>query len=154
MTPLVPQTTTALEHMQREMDAQPGSSQPMLLGAFSPSNTTNFPARHRPSSPRPSTRHRQHPYMSIHDRRSLRAIVFIWRGLQGVSRLTPSSSSFHPKLRDVAAGLNYLYTFSLTTDVHRDTHPNPVVHGDLTVVRFLIYSKPSYYRLRDQRPHR
>ncbi|KAG1723355.1 kinase-like domain-containing protein [Suillus paluster] len=76
--------------MQPEMDAQPGSSQPMLLGAFSPSNTTNFPARHRPSSPRPATRHRQHPYMPTHEkepsaqRLPTRQRREHWQGLQTI----------------------------------------------------------------------
>ncbi|KIK41998.1 hypothetical protein CY34DRAFT_805433 [Suillus luteus UH-Slu-Lm8-n1] len=39
-------------------------------------------------------------------------------------------------LRDIAAGLNYLHTFSLTEDGHTDL--NPVVHGDLTGTNVLI----------------
>ncbi|KAG2146135.1 kinase-like domain-containing protein [Suillus bovinus] len=39
-------------------------------------------------------------------------------------------------LRDVAAGLNYLHTFSLTEDGHTDL--NPIVHGDLTGTNVLI----------------
>ncbi|KAG1887060.1 kinase-like domain-containing protein [Suillus subluteus] len=41
-------------------------------------------------------------------------------------------------LRDIAAGLNYLHTFSLTEDGHTDL--NPIVHGDLTGVRSIIHS--------------
>ncbi|KAG1814644.1 kinase-like domain-containing protein [Suillus subaureus] len=43
-------------------------------------------------------------------------------------------------LRDIAAGLNYLHTFSLTEDGHTDL--NPIVHGDLTGVGSIIYSIP------------
>ncbi|KAG2743557.1 kinase-like protein [Suillus brevipes Sb2] len=39
-------------------------------------------------------------------------------------------------LRDIAAGLNYLHTFSLSQDGHADL--NPVVHGDLTGTNVLI----------------
>ncbi|KAG1750867.1 kinase-like domain-containing protein [Suillus lakei] len=39
-------------------------------------------------------------------------------------------------LRDIAAGLNYLHTFSLTEDGHTDL--NPVVHGDITGTNVLI----------------
>ncbi|KAG1726257.1 kinase-like domain-containing protein [Suillus paluster] len=46
-------------------------------------------------------------------------------------------------LCDVAAGLNYLHTFSLTIDGH--THSNPVVHGDLTGTNVLIGSDGTAY---------
>ncbi|KAG1887147.1 kinase-like domain-containing protein [Suillus subluteus] len=39
-------------------------------------------------------------------------------------------------LRDIAAGLNYLHTFSLTEDKHPEF--NPVVHGDLTGTNVLV----------------
>ncbi|KAG1754107.1 kinase-like domain-containing protein [Suillus occidentalis] len=39
-------------------------------------------------------------------------------------------------LRDIAAGLDYLHTFSLTEDGHMGL--NPVVHGDLTGTNVLI----------------
>ncbi|KAG2131239.1 kinase-like domain-containing protein [Suillus bovinus] len=39
-------------------------------------------------------------------------------------------------LRDIAAGLNYLHTFSLTEDRHMGL--NPIVHGDLTGTNVLI----------------
>ncbi|KAG1873826.1 kinase-like domain-containing protein [Suillus subluteus] len=39
-------------------------------------------------------------------------------------------------LRDIAAGLNYLHTFSLTEGGHTDL--NPIVHGDLTGTNVLI----------------
>ncbi|KAG2030436.1 kinase-like domain-containing protein [Suillus americanus] len=41
-------------------------------------------------------------------------------------------------LRDIAAGLNYLHTFSFTVDGH--TYFNPVIHGDLTGSNVLIGS--------------
>ncbi|KAG0707036.1 kinase-like domain-containing protein, partial [Suillus ampliporus] len=41
-------------------------------------------------------------------------------------------------LHDIAAGLNYLHTFSLTEDGRTDL--NPVIHGDLTGVRSFICS--------------
>lgn len=39
-------------------------------------------------------------------------------------------------LRDIAAALNYLHTFSLMEDQHNDL--NPIVHGDLTGTNVLI----------------
>ncbi|KAG1727117.1 kinase-like domain-containing protein [Suillus lakei] len=41
-------------------------------------------------------------------------------------------------LRDIATGLNYLHTFSLTEDGHADL--NPIVHGDLTGTNVLVDS--------------
>ncbi|KAG1726249.1 kinase-like domain-containing protein [Suillus paluster] len=46
-------------------------------------------------------------------------------------------------LRGVAAGLNYLHTFSFTVDGH--TYSNPVVHGDLTGNNVLIGSDRTAY---------
>ncbi|KAG1835102.1 hypothetical protein EV424DRAFT_1582716 [Suillus variegatus] len=46
-------------------------------------------------------------------------------------------------LRDIAAGLNYLHTFSLTEDGLTDL--NPVVHGDLTGTNVLIDSNRKAY---------
>ncbi|KAG1723357.1 kinase-like domain-containing protein [Suillus paluster] len=46
-------------------------------------------------------------------------------------------------LRDVAAGLHYLHTFSFTVDGH--TYSNPVVHGDLTGNNVLIGSDRTAY---------
>lgn len=39
-------------------------------------------------------------------------------------------------LRDIAAGLDYLHTFSLTEDGY--PKPNPIVHGDLTGTNVLV----------------
>ncbi|KAG1718133.1 kinase-like domain-containing protein [Suillus paluster] len=46
-------------------------------------------------------------------------------------------------LRGVAAGLDYLHTFSFTVDGH--TYSNPVVHGDLTGNNVLIGSDRTAY---------
>ncbi|KAG0693248.1 kinase-like domain-containing protein [Suillus ampliporus] len=46
-------------------------------------------------------------------------------------------------LRDVAAGLDYLHTFSFTVDGH--TYSNPVVHGDLTGNNILIGNDETAY---------
>ncbi|KAG1750220.1 kinase-like domain-containing protein [Suillus lakei] len=46
-------------------------------------------------------------------------------------------------LRDIAAGLNHLHTFSFTVDGH--TYFNPVVHGDLTGNNVLIGSDGTAY---------
>ncbi|KAG1723356.1 kinase-like domain-containing protein [Suillus paluster] len=46
-------------------------------------------------------------------------------------------------LRDIAAGLHYLHTFSFAVDGH--TYSNPVVHGDLTGNNVLIGSDRTAY---------
>jgi serine/threonine protein kinase len=57
--------------------------------------------------------------------------------------LNPRVHHFVHKLRDIAAGLNYLHTFSFTVDGH--TYFNPVIHGDLTGNNILIGSDRTAY---------